>query len=129
MCTTDTNQVATTCNAGYGLVADACGACDAFTYAVQGNSAECQTCATSGKGANAATVTCTDGTDQVATACNDGYGLVESACAALMTQVQIDDACAAYVTKCSLSDQLGACSQAELAEIAGHYRTHTLLQC
>jgi hypothetical protein len=94
-CTSGTDQVATTCNAGYGLVTDACGACAANTYAVQGNSAECQTCAsgsytdtgtgttgstcstcaTSGKGANAATVTCTSGTDQVATTCDAGYGL------------------------------------------------------
>jgi hypothetical protein len=101
-CTDDTDQVATTCNAGYGLVGSACGACDASTYAVQGNSAECQTCAsgsytdtgtgttgttcqtcaTSGNGANAATITCTSGTNQVATTCDAGYGLVGSACGA-----------------------------------------------
>ena len=95
-CTSGINQVATTCNAGYGLVGSACVACDAFTYAVQGNSAECQTCAsgsytdtgtgttgttctpcaTSGNGANAATVTCTSGINQVATTCNAGYGLL-----------------------------------------------------
>ena len=99
-CTSGTNQVAATCNAGYGLVGSECGACDAFTYAVQGNTAECQpcasgsytdtgtgttgttcsTCATSGKGANAATVTCTDDSDQVATTCNAGYGFVVDHC-------------------------------------------------
>jgi surface protein len=101
-CTTDTDQVATTCNAGYGLIGSACVACDAFTYAVQGNSAvcqtcasgsytdtgtgttgtTCQTCATSGNGANAATITCTSGIGQIATTCDAGYGLVGSACGA-----------------------------------------------
>jgi len=81
-CTDGFNQIATTCDAGYGLVGDACVACDDFTYAVQGNSAECQTCATIGNGANAATITCNSGTDQIATTCNAGYGLVGDACVA-----------------------------------------------
>jgi len=96
-CTTGTNQVATTCNAGYGLVDGACDACDAFTYAVQGNSAACQTCASgsytdTGTGTtgttctscvtpnNAATVTCTSDTNQVVVTCDAGYTLVGSAC-------------------------------------------------
>ena len=126
-CTSGINQVATTCDAGYGLVESACVACDAFTYAVQGNSAECQpcasgsytdtgtgttgttctSCATSGNGANAATVTCTSGINQVATTCNAGYGVVGSAC----------------VAKCSLADQLVGCTTTQLAEIAVHYRS------
>ena len=126
-CTTGTNQVATTCNAGYGLVKSACVACDAYTFAIQGNSAVCQTCAsgsytdtgtgttgttcntcaTSGLDANVATVTCTSSTNQVTTACNAGYGLVGSAC----------------VAKCSLADQLVYCSPTQLAEIARHYQS------
>ena len=99
-CTNSTNQVATTCDAGYGLVGNACGACAGGTYAVQGNSAMCQTCAsgsytdtgtgttgttcstcaTSGNGANAATVTCTTGTDQIATSCATDNVLLGDAC-------------------------------------------------
>ena len=145
-CTDGTDQVATTCNAGYGLVGSACVACDAFTYAVQGNSAECQTCVsgsytdtgtgtigttcetcdTSGLGANAATVMCTNSTNQVATTCNAGYGLDGNACSALITKADVDTAFSdgvASVIKCSLADQLKDCNPTQLAEIARHYKS------
>jgi len=145
-CTSGTNQIATDCNAGYGLVGSACVACDAFTFAVQGNSAVCQTCAsgsytdtgtgttgttcstcdTSGLGANAATVMCTNSTNQIATDCNAGYVLDEDACSALITKADVDTAYSdgvASVIKCSLADQLVDCDSTQLAEIARHYKS------
>ncbi len=86
----------------------------------------CQTCATSGNGANAATITCTSGTNQIATDCNAGYVLDEDACSALITKADVDTAYSdgvASVIKCSLADQLVDCDSTQLAEIARHYKS------
>ena len=98
------DQIATTCDAGYGLVGSACVACDAYTFAVQGNSAACETCATSGNGANATTITCTSGTNQVAATCDAGYWLDEDACSACATSG--NGANAATVTCTSGTNQI-----------------------
>ena len=162
---TSCNQVATTCNAGYGLVGSECTACTnqakcaastpntcsttsgiatktpctsviATGYYLDGD--KVATCATSGNGANAATVTCTTGMDHNATTCNAGYGLVGSACGACAAgtyAVQGNSAaCVAIITKadlataykagnCSLADQLDGCDSTQLAEIARHYQS------
>ena len=121
--------------------ATACETCPVGQYGstVDDDITSCSACATSGNGANAATVTCTTGMDHNATTCNAGYGLVGSACGACAAgtyAVQGNSAaCVAIITKadlatayeagsnCSLTDKLVGCDLTQLAEIARHYQT------